>query len=125
MNSQEGENCPVCGSGTMHYPPVENCSCHINPPCFDCVDNLLTCNSCGWTTKDPAAVVMGFAPYVFDKPPDCDTCKVPIKVLHVGHDWVALCVNLDCQSKIGCQYGKTSNEALLKYHEKAYGVFLS
>ncbi len=21
------------------YPPNENCSCHINPPCNDCVDN--------------------------------------------------------------------------------------
>jgi hypothetical protein len=34
-------------SGTMHYGKVENCSCHINPPCGHCEDNPLVCDTCG------------------------------------------------------------------------------
>lgn len=42
----ENDNCPKCQEGILTYPEVENCSCHINPPCQACVDNLLTCNVC-------------------------------------------------------------------------------
>lgn len=33
--------------GTMEFPEVENCSCHILPPCFACTENKLTCSECG------------------------------------------------------------------------------
>lgn len=33
--------------GVMGYGPVENCSCHINPPCGWCEANPLTCDTCG------------------------------------------------------------------------------
>ncbi len=43
---EEGENCPECKKGVMILGEVENCSCHIDPPCSACVDNLLICNAC-------------------------------------------------------------------------------
>jgi len=46
---EEGDKCPEKGcTGTLEYPPVENCSCHIDPPCHACVNNPLTCAECGW-----------------------------------------------------------------------------
>ena len=45
----EGVICARDGcEGVLHIPPVENCSCHINPPCAACTDNLLACPECGW-----------------------------------------------------------------------------
>ena len=53
----EGDKCNVWNSGiyckgTMIYPPIENCSCHINPPCSQCTDIVLTCDTCGYGSKD-------------------------------------------------------------------------
>ena len=38
---------PTRCDGTMTLPPVENCSCHISPPCGACVDNVAVCDVCG------------------------------------------------------------------------------
>ncbi len=46
---EEGSQCPDCWEGIMELPPVENCSCHINPPCEACVNNKLECSGCGWS----------------------------------------------------------------------------
>ncbi len=43
----EGGKCAEC-DGLLAYPKVENCSCHISPPCHACADNRLTCPKCGW-----------------------------------------------------------------------------
>lgn len=46
---EEGDTCSEPGClGKMHYAPVENCSCHISPPCSACTSNLLTCDECGF-----------------------------------------------------------------------------
>lgn len=45
---EEGDFCPVCAIGILEYSPVENCSCHINPPCSGCTDNNLKCLECGY-----------------------------------------------------------------------------
>jgi len=45
---EEGDKCPECGKGTLEYPVADNCSCHINPPCPQCLDVVLTCGECGW-----------------------------------------------------------------------------
>jgi len=45
---EEGELCPECGEGKLAFLPVENCSCHINPPCNRCVENPLKCTVCGY-----------------------------------------------------------------------------
>lgn len=42
---QEGGKCPECG-GTLFYPPVENCSCHLSAPCSACTNNSLLCHDC-------------------------------------------------------------------------------
>ncbi|MGI6691177.1 MAG: hypothetical protein ACOX63_10140 [Christensenellales bacterium] len=45
--TEEGDTCPKCNEGKLKYGPVENCTCHIFPPCSACVDNPLVCDSCG------------------------------------------------------------------------------
>lgn len=45
---EEGMSCPECDKGFLLYPAVENCSCHIAPPCSQCVDNRLKCTECGY-----------------------------------------------------------------------------
>lgn len=48
MARQEGDVCGYEGcDGIMGYEPVENCSCHISPPCSACVENPLVCLKCG------------------------------------------------------------------------------
>ena len=57
---EEGSKCLEDGcDGAMEYPPVENCSCHINPPCGACTGQRLTCTDCGAQEEryDPPAVV--------------------------------------------------------------------
>ena len=53
----------------MIIPDVENCSCHINPPCSACVNNQAECKDCGWQEPVPAdepasASPQAYAPYV-------------------------------------------------------------
>lgn len=45
----DGEVCGEDGcNGLLHQPEkVENCSCHINPPCSACVSNWPVCDECG------------------------------------------------------------------------------
>ncbi len=48
LGTEENDQCNLDAcDGVMVYPPVENCSCHINPPCSACVANILTCDKCG------------------------------------------------------------------------------
>ena len=49
----EGDPCPMqdC-NGTLEYPPVKDCCCHIAPPCRACTDNDLECSICGWEVED-------------------------------------------------------------------------
>lgn len=51
---EEGDCCDVedC-PGFMGYESVVGCSCHINPPCSQCVENPLVCLHCGWTPGEP------------------------------------------------------------------------
>lgn len=50
---EEGDACPECQDGKFCYPPVEQCSCHINPPCSNCVNNQLVCGKCGYIPEEP------------------------------------------------------------------------
>lgn len=44
----EGGTCPVDGcAGSLIYPEVDNCSCHLCAPCGACVDVDLECDECG------------------------------------------------------------------------------
>ena len=60
---EEGDKCPETNcKGIVDYPPVENCSCHISPPCSKCTDNPLTCTICGWEEEAPAYKEIPVAP---------------------------------------------------------------
>lgn len=51
---EEGGCCPDAECfGILQYPPVQNCSCHINAPCSPCVDNRLKCPDCSWIEPEP------------------------------------------------------------------------
>ena len=48
VGHEEGDVCGVNGcQGILGFNPVDNCSCHINPPCSQCVNNPLVCLECG------------------------------------------------------------------------------
>jgi hypothetical protein len=52
MSLEEGDKCPGEGcDGEMFYGEVENCSCHISPPCSNCVNNPLVCDTCGYNEE--------------------------------------------------------------------------
>lgn len=44
MIPNEGDSCP-CG-GVFEYIREGDCSCHISPPCNNCVEAPLKCNQC-------------------------------------------------------------------------------
>lgn len=53
LGELEGETCNRSGClGVIEVAPVENCSCHINPPCSECVTPHEYCPECGWRAKD-------------------------------------------------------------------------
>jgi hypothetical protein len=51
----EGDLCPVRAcDGILEPKPVENCSCHINPPCPACEGQVLWCPECTWEWPEEA-----------------------------------------------------------------------
>ena len=49
----EGERCWRNGcEGVIAEHPVDNCSCHINPPCGACTSDRAYCPVCGWQAAD-------------------------------------------------------------------------
>ena len=49
---EEGDKCPEVGcEGEMTLPPVVGCSCHIDPPCTACMNNVIECSECGYTDE--------------------------------------------------------------------------
>lgn len=53
LGHAEGEPCNRNGcKGVIREHPVENCSCHICPPCSACTEDRGYCETCGWVGKD-------------------------------------------------------------------------
>ena len=53
LGLEEGDVCNRDGcKGIIEYPDVEGCSCHINPPCNQCVSNTVWCPVCGWRDEE-------------------------------------------------------------------------
>ena len=80
---EEGDKCPQNCQGKLEYKPVENCSCHINPPCSACTDNALTCNDCGWKEEAPAFKYVQAAPGLTMceyKPKPLDKTKIDYRI---------------------------------------------
>lgn len=50
---EDGAHCHrgTCG-GFIELTPVENCSCHINPPCNACLDTYFVCSECCYSERD-------------------------------------------------------------------------
>lgn len=48
LEFDEGDKCrlPNC-NGILELEKVENCSCHISPPCHRCTELRLLCSECG------------------------------------------------------------------------------
>lgn len=52
----EGDVCDREGcNGQIQLRLVENCSCHISPPCSACSEPLHYCDICGWDARDEPA----------------------------------------------------------------------
>lgn len=53
IGTEEGATCNRDGcAGTIIIKPVENCSCHISPPCAACIEAPLYCPECLWESSD-------------------------------------------------------------------------
>lgn len=50
----EGDPCvdPEC-TGVYEFGEVENCSCHISPPCSACMDRPVRCSMCKYEPDEP------------------------------------------------------------------------
>ena len=80
---EEGDRCPECHQSALEYPGVEGCCCHINPPCSACVNNVLTCPSCGWEDESPDHVYITVAPGLSmreNKPRPLDKTKIDYRI---------------------------------------------
>lgn len=61
LGHQEGDTCnrlhhlAPC-QGVIQLEPVENCSCHISPPCSQCTSPRLFCSECDWHEKNDIVV---------------------------------------------------------------------
>jgi hypothetical protein len=53
----EGDECSRNGcKGVIAIHPVENCSCHISPPCSACTSPRGFCPVCGWEECDDMVI---------------------------------------------------------------------
>lgn len=58
VGDEEGSRCARGGcSGVIEAERVENCSCHISPPCWRCTSAGLVCPKCGWESADDDVVI--------------------------------------------------------------------
>lgn len=49
---EPGDTCRRSGcTGVLAEQPVENCSCHISPPCAQCTEDRTFCPECGYEAK--------------------------------------------------------------------------
>ena len=85
---EEGDRCPECFEGSLYYPPVENCSCHINAPCAACTNNELKCDKCGYQPEEPEYKDIPVTPSVYGmfitqreyKPKPLDNSKIDYRI---------------------------------------------
>lgn len=52
MGVDEGSTCNRRCQGTIELRPVENCSCHIAPPCSACMEPAEFCPVCDWDARE-------------------------------------------------------------------------
>ena len=84
----EGELCNRNGcTGVIKEHPVENCSCHINPPCSSCTSPRGYCESCGWEESEDEVVEQKYTGRVFTPQPsrELDETKIDWKSFSHTH----------------------------------------
>jgi hypothetical protein len=81
---EEGDSCSQAKcQGTLRFPQVENCSCHISPPCHACTSQRLTCDACGWVDDSPEETYVPVAPglsMLEQRPRPLDATKIDYRV---------------------------------------------
>lgn len=66
FGEEEGQVCWRDGcQGVIARHPGEGCSCHISPPCSDCVEPREFCPTCGWEASEDGG---GLNDFVFKYP---------------------------------------------------------
>lgn len=90
---EEGDRCPECTQGVLFYPSVQNCTCHISPPCAACTYRQLECDKCGHQPDEPEfkdiPVTFDFNGFFISqreyKPRPLDNSKIDYRVkMHTG-----------------------------------------
>lgn len=90
---EEGDRCTELKcTGVLDYPAVENCSCHVNPPCSACTSVVLTCPECGWEEEAPDYKDVPVAPGLSMreyKPRPLDNTKIDYRAkMHSGSSMI-------------------------------------
>lgn len=86
LGYEDGDICCRDGcDGIIAVAPVENCSCHIHPPCGPCTDAREYCHLCDWRAKDdhdfvPIAAAPGIEMMVRRKPRPLDPTTIDYRV---------------------------------------------
>lgn len=86
LGYEEGDLCGRDGCvGVIAVYPVENCSCHINPPCGACTTPKEFCPDCDWRAIDEddfvfVAVAPGLEMQERHKPRPLDPTKIDYRV---------------------------------------------
>ena len=80
---EEGEVCGRDGcEGVIQLEEHKGCSCHISPPCNNCVDRDVFCPQCGWEARkeiiNDFVVTTNTKSFVYEswKPRPLDTTKI-------------------------------------------------
>ncbi|MDH3326888.1 MAG: hypothetical protein OEM38_09255 [Gammaproteobacteria bacterium] len=70
-------SCGFC-EGEIETRAVENCSCHISPPCSACTEPRNFCPECGWEEADEPIEEPKYTckPYESPKPSPMDNTKI-------------------------------------------------
>jgi hypothetical protein len=87
---EENDSCNREGCiGIIKNHLVENCSCHISPPCSSCTSPRGYCEVCGWDEADDEVPEQKYTGqlYVAPKPKELDSTVV---------DWRAYSTNTGC-----------------------------
>ncbi|WP_236248336.1 hypothetical protein [Pseudomonas mosselii] len=120
LGYSEGDACGREGCmGEIRLEKVENCSCHISPPCWNHESADMHCPDCGWRAADDPLCVRaiesislgGPLPYIQTKPRVLDPTKI---------DWVDKLHTASSMIKEGVfPIGTTAKEV----EEKVRGTF--
>lgn len=83
----DGEICNRNGChGIIKEHPIENCSCHISPPCSSCTSPRGYCESCDWDESEDTIPVSEYNGSVWKPQPprELDPAKIDWKAISTG-----------------------------------------